>query len=136
MGGKSKSSSSSSNDTTTVNEQVNSAVEDVQSSNILNNSGDNVNVTTTDFGAIKAAEGIAYESLEITSRTANAALDNSQQALQSAINSVQSVASAAQTQGQSVVAESLVSVFRPFMLAIVAGLGLLLVANVFKRVKA
>lgn len=190
MGGKSKSSSRSTSSVTNINRQINGSYDDIENSNIVSNSGDNVNVTVTDHGAINAArlmvgdslntaeyiaknalgsaeniagdaldtaEGIAYESIELSADTARysisemqalseTALDNSESLADSFIvnakelfnkttETVKSIAANSQTNGQNVIAESLVSVFKPMMY--VGGIiAVVVVVMIFKKGKA
>ncbi len=142
MGGKSKSSSSQS--TSTTNRQVNAAVEDISNSNVITNSGDNVTVTTTDHGAINAAADIAtesletaadiaYESLELTGETASQAIEANRWAFGQTTAAVERIAANSQTNGQAVVADSLVKVFRPFALALLALGALSLLVIIIKQ---
>lgn len=108
MGGRSSSKTQSSQ--STINKTLNASVSDIENSAIITNSGDNTTITTTDYGAIKAASDLAFESLETSSKVVDT-LAYSQNANTAAI---ERVAQSAATGGQSIVADSLVKVFQPF----------------------
>jgi len=114
MGG--RSSSKTASNQTTTNKTLNVSVSDIENSAVVTNSGDNVNISTTDYGAIQAASDIAFESLE-NSAAAVDTLAYSQSANTAAI---ERVAQSAATGGQSIVADSLVKVFQPIAFGLVA----------------
>ena len=131
MGG--RSSSSTKSNQTTTNKTLNASVSDIENSAVITNSGDNATITTTDYGAIKAASDLAFESLETTAQ----AMDTLAYSSTTNTAAIERVAQSAATGGQSIVADSLVKVFQPFaygvlVLAVVWVLYLLVRGN--KRV--
>lgn len=140
MGGRSKSSQSSSQ--STVNKTVNASVEDVESSNVITNSGDNVTLTVTDHGAIQAAEGAVYEAFETVRDSYEFAGDATAEVFEAieganarTIQSVEKVALAAQTQGQNVIADTLTDIFKPFLYVLLAVMVVVVLVTIYKSVR-
>lgn len=129
MGSKSSSKSSS------TNQSLNVAMDDIENSSPVVNTGANAQITTTDHGAIEASADLAFESLENQYALSESALSamNEQSARTTA--AMQSVSLSAQSDGQSVVADSLVSVFRPFLLVILALVAIVIVIAIYKGLK-
>lgn len=114
MGGRSSSSTSSKQ--TTTNKTLNASASDIDNGSVVMNSGDNATITSTDYGAINVARDIAFESLEVSSQ----AVQNLALSQAGSNATIERVALSATTGGQAVVADSLVKVFRPFVLALLA----------------
>ena len=116
MGGRSSSESKQQ----TENRQINAAVDDVENSNVVTNSGSNVSITTTDFGAIEAAENVSKEAFWAVVESTERAFETVESSTNASLSSMASVKRTADTGGQLVVAETLEAVFKPL------GYGLLL----------
>jgi hypothetical protein len=127
MGGRSSSSSSSTQ--TTTNKTLNASSGDVENGAVVMNSGDNATITTTDYGAVNVARDIAFESLEISAKSLEE-LANSNIRSTAAI---QDIAKTSQTGGQTLIADSLVQVFRPFALALLALCVVVVLVLLFKK---
>lgn len=113
MGGKSKASTTSTQ--TTTNKTLNAAASDIENGSVVMNSGDNATITTTDYGALKAAGDIAYEALEVTGKT----VDSLAYSQKNSTAAMERVAQSAATGGQSIVADSLVKVFQPLAVGVI-----------------
>lgn len=132
MGSSSKSNKSSQ----TTNTSTNVALEDLENSSVVTVAGNSNHITTTDHGAVRAAADIAFESLENQFGISQAAFDSINQAGAQNTAAIEKVALAAQSQGQSVVADSLVKVFQPFMLILLAGLVVVIIVAIRKGRKS
>jgi hypothetical protein len=137
MGGRSSSKQESKQ--STVNKTVNASVEDVENSNIVTNSGDNVELTLTDHGAINAAGEVVYEAFEIARESFDFAEANSEQVFeaiegvnQRTIDTVEKVSLAAQTQGQTIIADTLTDIFKPFLYVLLAVLAVVVLVMIYK----
>ena len=128
MGGRTNSSQHSETHQTSTVKTVNASAQDVESSNIVSNSGDNVTVSVTDHGAIAAAKDIASESL-LFGGEAIEAIENTVSAGYQALAEVKN---SQITGGQSIVATSAVEVFKPLAYGVAGLIGLALMVMLFK----
>lgn len=133
MGGRSSSKQESSQ--TTINKTVNAALDNLENSTAVVNSGDNVDLTMTDHGAINAAGSIVIEALDTVDSNNQQVFEAVEGASQQAIQSVEKIALTAQTNGQQVVAETLSDIFKPFLLVLLIGVVLVVLAMIYRSAK-
>jgi len=129
FGGSSKVSTNTTNHYTT--ETTNVALDDIEGTAITN-SGDNVSMTVTDFGAVSEALEFAGGAFDEANTLAFEAIEAAERNSVMNTGTVERVALATANNGQTVVADSIVSIFKPFALALLGSVVLIAVVMVWK----
>lgn len=142
MGGRAKTESKTSSTQTTTNKTLNASASDIENGSVVQNSGDNANITATDHGAINRAGQLAESAFERSTDIAFEALRVGEESVRRVsanasgnAAAIERIAKSATTGGQSIVAESLVKIFQPFALGILVVAAVVIVAMIIRGKK-